>query len=372
MNINFFNKPKRQSKLKKVFKSGVAYAFVGGWIASSIVNKIGSLFKEDDKLVDDSIKTVNDKVSDNNDETSVVNQFWNVLDERDSKYSDLTPSGNSEYGKYQGVDISNLNGDVDIKALKDNGINFVMIREIEAIDMDYANDHLDNLDYSWLANVEKCVENDMPFGIFIYSRATTENMARQEAVKVIKFLSKYNVRPDFPIYWDIEAQETEPLKDEENNFVNSRDFIYNNPEQVVKNFKAFAEVLEKYGYYVGIYASDSVLNIIDPDGNKLKDYSVWAACYKYGEGGTQMDFYTNFDPITPDYPHVDMFQFSCTGLLSGNENHTIDCNLSLYNYAKIIHEKGLNMPLDYELYFGDNPTYQEIVDGDYPKTKKVR
>ena len=377
MKLNLHKLPDKKAKyiLKNVTAKGLTYGFIAGWMVSEVLNKFDQMASDKDPLRPTvqtppaKESTIDSDLLQNEAEKILQEKDLEIATEDDFKYQDLKASGDSIYGNYQGVDISNLNGNVDIKALKDNNVDFVIIRAFDCIDMDYKNDRLEELDRSWLEKIEDCKANDIPFGIYIYSRATTEEMAEQEAVKLIKFLSKYNIRPDFPVYWDVEAT-GEPLKDEDNNFVDSREFIYNNPEQTLKNFKAFARVMEKYNYYVGIYTSDGVLKAIDPDGTKLADYTVWDACWRYGEGGSQMDFYNDFNPITPEYNgKIDIYQFSCTGLLPGND-HTLDCDLCKYNFAGIIHKYGLNKPVDYESYFGNNPTYKEIVEKEISKGKK--
>lgn len=376
MKLEIKNKPKSKEnyKLKKATAKGVTYGFIAGWMISQILNNRDQIKNGEDSLrphmSDPTAKedTIDDELLEG--VTDKLLEEYDLEVEGDGEFIDLQPSGNSIYGNYQGVDISNLNGYVDVGALKENNIDYIIVRAFDCIAMDYENDNLEELDLSWLEKIEACKEHNIPFGIYIYSRATTEEMAEQEAVKLIKFLSKYNIRPDFPVYWDVEAVSAEPLKDEHNNFVDSQEFIYNNPEQTLKNFKAFARVMEKYGYYTGIYTSDNVLCAIDPDGTKLANYTIWDACWRYGWSGPQMDFYNDFNPATPKYKgHVDMLQFSCTGLLPGIE-HELDCDLCKYNYAGIIHAKGLNKPVDYDTYFGSNPTYKEIVDGQFPKSKK--
>ena len=375
MKIEIKNKPKKKDnyKVKRIIRKGTIGAFIAGWMVSELFNKIDQIRKGEDPLKPELPK--NPEAADGIDESLLSSDAAKKLEEEftaeaDTKYIDLPASGNSAYGNYQGVDISNLNGEVNIGTLKENNVDFVIIRAFDCIDMDYENDYLSELDRSWLDKIRDCQANNIPFGIYIYSRATTEEMAEQEAVKLIKFLSRENIRPDFPIYWDVEANDNEPLKKPNNELVNAKKFIYGNPEQTLKNFKAFARVMEKYGYYTGIYTSDSVLCAIDPDGTQLKDYAIWDAAWRYGEGGSQMDFTYDFNPIEPSYRgDIGIYQFSCTGKFPGH-SHAFDCDLCKYNYAGIIHAKGLNKPVDYDTYFGSDPTYKEIVDGQFPKSKK--
>lgn len=274
-----------------------------------------------------------------------VDKIYNELGEN-NRYQNIKPSGNSAYGDFQVVDLSSHNGSVDFNTLKQQGVDACVIRMFDAWNMNYQEDNLSCLDSNFCEYAEACDEADIPFGVYIYSRATTEDMARQEAYKFLKFASKYNVRPTFPVYYDIESQSGEPLYTPNNETVSSVDFIRDNPDQVIRNFKAFAEVLEENGYYVGIYSGDHVLSTIDPSGEKLSDYAVWLARYYYSD--TVCDFNNNPVIMEPTYKgNIDMYQFSSTGRFNGTDSW-VDCSYCKQNYAKAIEKYKMNRPLDYD------------------------
>ncbi len=235
----------------------------------------------------------------------------------------------SEFGTYTGIDISEHNGTIDFEKVKKDKIDFAIIRMFDSWFMDYQSNQVNKLDAKFEENIRGCEKANLPYGIYVYSRATTEAMAKQEARKFLEYAKKYKIKPTWPIYCDIESQESQPLYTENNQTVNSPQFIRNNPKQVIANFKAWCSVLEEEGYCCGIYTGDNILQIIDPDGKELSNYEVWGARYKYYD--KDCDFET-FDYSEPGYKgDLGMFQFSSSGSISGIKGR-VDCSVSKYKY----------------------------------------
>ena len=269
--------------------------------------------------------------------------------EKETKAKDETSENKSIY---KGIDVSKHQKNINWKQVKNAGIDFAIIRIYDAWHMSYEKDpetgeligKLSTLDDNFEQNVKGCEENDIPYGIYHFSRATTERQAEIEAHKFLKFAAKYNIRPTYPVYYDIESLANEPLKNENNESVNSVNFINKYPNQVLKNFKAFAKILEDNGYYCGIYTSDEVLKKIDPTGNELKDYAIWNARYAYDN--TRQGFEAPKSEIMRlEYQgNSGIHQFSKTGKVDGIKTN-VDCNYCKINYDKVIREVGLNKPL---------------------------
>ena len=60
------------------------------------------------------------------------------------------------------IDISVHNGDIDFKKVKSQ-VDGVIIR------CGYGSDIKSQDDKKWKQNVEGCIDNDIPFGVYIYS-----------------------------------------------------------------------------------------------------------------------------------------------------------------------------------------------------------
>ena len=79
------------------------------------------------------------------------------------------------YKGKKGVDISSVNGDVDIQKIKDAGYDFVMIR------CGFGSDIKSQDDSQFENNVRKCEKIGMPWGTYLYSSALTVDEAKSEA-----------------------------------------------------------------------------------------------------------------------------------------------------------------------------------------------
>ena len=96
----------------------------------------------------------------------------------------------------KGVDISSHNGDIDIKKIRDAGYSFVMIR------CGYGEDKTSQDDKRFEENVRKCEELGMPWGVYLYSYALTDDDARSEVRHVLRLLD--GKRPTLPVAFDME------------------------------------------------------------------------------------------------------------------------------------------------------------------------
>ena len=132
-----------------------------------------------------------------------------------------------KYGSLKGIDISEFNKQIDWKKLSESKeIDYVIIRMFDGHNMDYnkkskdkTEGRLNKLDSKFFENVAMCEKYNIPYGIYTYSRATTEKMAEIEANKIISILSNSNIRPTYPIYYDIESQRSQALKTEKGKLV---------------------------------------------------------------------------------------------------------------------------------------------------------
>lgn len=130
-----------------------------------------------------------------------------------------------------GIDVSHHQGVIDWDTVAKH-IDFAIIR------CGYGSDTVTQDDRQWKANVEACTRLKIPFGVYIYSYATTEEEARSEANHVLRLLKGYS--PSMPVYLDLED-----------------DKIANNcsPEQIFANAMVFCHMVESAGYTPGIYAN---------------------------------------------------------------------------------------------------------------------
>lgn len=180
----------------------------------------------------------------------------------------------------RGIDVSRWQGNVDWTAVAANDVSFVMLgtRSKGVIDPNFH------------TNIRGASAAGIKVGAYIYSLATTPDMAREEADFVLNLVKDYPV--NFPIAFDAEDSAT----------LGSLP-----PTQVSEIINAFCDRIQEAGYYPIVYANDYWLtNKIDL--SKMKR-DVWVARYEAQHKYT--------DPI--------MWQVTSTGSIQGiNGNVDID------------------------------------------------
>lgn len=131
----------------------------------------------------------------------------------------------------KGIDVSEHNGRIDWQKVKNDGIDFAIIRcgygqDIKSQDDDY-----------WEYNVSECERLSIPYGVYLYSYADTLKKAESEAQHVLRLLKGHT--PSYPVYYDLEDKITYALSD-------------NMKTQVAKTF---CNKISASGYKVGVYSN---------------------------------------------------------------------------------------------------------------------
>ena len=116
-----------------------------------------------------------------------------------------------DYGYCSGVnafnviDVSEHQGYIDWSQVKASGVDYAIIR------CGYGNDYYNQDDNRWIQNVQGCIANGIPFGVYLYSYATDTDMAQSEAYHVLRCLSDAGLSPSrvaLPIFLDMEDYST--------------------------------------------------------------------------------------------------------------------------------------------------------------------
>ncbi len=160
-----------------------------------------------------------------------------------------------------GVDISKWNWgpysgkDIDFTALS-GAVDFVIIR------CGYGLDDSSQDDAYFKRSVKGCEENAIPYGVYLYSHATTKKMAKSEAKHTLRMLKAAKAKPDLPVFLDVEAPQQLTMSSTDLTAV----------------AKTYCSLIEAEGYHAGIYSSISLWN------DKLKDpyfdkITRWVARY---------------------------------------------------------------------------------------------
>lgn len=182
------------------------------------------------------------------------------------------------------VDVSDLQGKIDWERVSEDGIDFAMIR-LGRRGYTEGNIYLDNYYYE---NVSGVQSEGMPFGVYFFSQAITEDEAIEEANFVIKHLSGSGI--SYPVVFDHEP-------------VESTDGRANNlsKNELTHITKAFCQKIEDAGYTPMIYGNAFDMERLNL--NDLKGIDVWYAEYESSQPTGQFDFA--------------MWQYSSTANVSG-------------------------------------------------------
>ena len=201
------------------------------------------------------------------------------------------------------IDISEHNGDIDWKKVKNNGnidrvilrIGFGDVRE----------------DYQLERNISELKKYEIPFDFYLYSYAENKEQAISEANFTLSILEKYGIDKSTHIYYDIEKP----------SYLDGRD-VNISPAQYKTIIPIYLNQLKVKGYTnASVYTYTSYLfekkSGFGGDYNLMK-YVDWIAQYgnhvKYGNNGvTETDFkgwqYTSREKINGITGNVDISVF---------------------------------------------------------------
>ena len=160
----------------------------------------------------------------------------------------------------KGLDVSSHNGNVNWDAVKNAGYgDFAIIR------LGIGNDFLTQDDSKFERNVQACERLGIPYGVYIYSYALNTGDAMSEANHTLRQLKKVGPNFKYGVWFDMEDAD---------NYKKNHGMPDNST--LVDICYTFCDIIEKSGYYTGIYASLSWLNneIRSP---KLDRFDKWVA-----------------------------------------------------------------------------------------------
>ena len=197
---------------------------------------------------------------------------------------------NKGKGRSFGIDVSAWQDDIDFRAVKKSGCEFVIIR------IGYTYDGELNIDKNFYHNIQGARAAGLKTGVYLYSTDKTEEQVRYDADWIIDTLGRENL--DLPVAFDWE------------DFGNFQDYGMSFHE-LNKLYDAFADQLSQDGYGCMLYGSK---NYIENVWEKTDTRPVWLAHY------TEKTDYLG--------PYM-LWQASCTGRIPGI-NGNVDMDI-LYN-----------------------------------------
>lgn len=201
----------------------------------------------------------------------------------------------------KGIDVSRHNGAIDWKSVKADGIEFAIIRA------GYGK-AISQKDAWFERNYQGCIDNGIPCGAYWYSYAVTPAEAEAEARTFLKAIESKTF--EFPVYLDIEEKNA----------------LATGKKNVSAIIKAFCGVMEKAGYWCGVYASRAHVQSYFDDDCKIR-YSLWLA-----EWGAKLNYSGG---------EVGMWQYSDKGKVNGIGTN-VDMDICYVDYPTVIKAAGKN------------------------------
>ncbi len=200
-----------------------------------------------------------------------------------------------------GIDLSTWQSNYPYAKASEEGVKFAILRA----------GFWNTKDNQFETHYKNAKEQGWGVGAYWYTYATTVAEAKMEANKFLEVIKGKQF--EYPLYIDVEDKTLKNLS----------------KSQLEANIRAFGEIIEKAGYYFGVYTSTSWFAKVN--GAELnKKYDWWVAQW------------SNASPMGLNYG---MWQFG------GSTNYirsakiggvTTDQNYAYYDYPSIMKEKGLN------------------------------
>lgn len=204
------------------------------------------------------------------------------------------------------IDVSKFQTTVDYQAVKDAGVDGVIIR----CGLTYWGAQNMGIDPLFLTHYNGFRAVGMPIGAYYYSAADTVEVAKKEAEFVKTLLAGKQF--EFPVYYDVE---------------NEQRMGKLSKETLTAIVETFCESLEDAGYFVGVYANTNYfVNKLD-HARLAGKYTIWLADYRGNNANKTLK--------------RDIFQYTSKGSVKGIAGN-VDMNECYRDFPKEIKAAGLN------------------------------
>ena len=195
------------------------------------------------------------------------------------------------------IDVSYHNGTIDWKRVKQSEVEYAIIR------CGYGTNDKSQDDKKWEENVKGCTDNNIPYGVYLYSYADTVEKASSEADHAIRLLQGKKFK--YPVYYDLEEDAIRKKLSK---------------TEIANIAKTFCNKLSAKGYTVGIYANKDWFTNYLTD-SCFNNWTKWVAQYN-----TVCNYQGKYD----------MWQCSSTGSVPGISGK-VDLN---YSYSPFENSNG--------------------------------
>lgn len=159
----------------------------------------------------------------------------------------------------QGIKIDDSYGPIDFQQVEEDGIDYCIVRLGKR---GYATGAI-SMDENYLNYITGAKEAGLGVGVSFYSQAVNEAEAVEEAMLVLQTLQASEIRPDYPIVFDMELVSNDSSRTEG---------LTKN--QLTAITKAFCNTIKQGGYTPAIYGNKYWL-LRKLDLTQLSEYNIW-------------------------------------------------------------------------------------------------
>lgn len=215
------------------------------------------------------------------------------------------------------IDVSTHQGVIDWEKVKPH-IHGAILR------CGYGSNFESQDDAQFKRNADECTRLGIPFGVYLYSYADNNDEARSEAEHALRLVKPYKL--SYPIYLDLEEA--------------SKTY------GIIERANIFGDIIEKAGYWCGIYSSTSWWNT---HLKGLERFTKWVAQW--------------YKECTYTGNHLDMWQYSEKGRIPGIRGN-VDMNYCYRDFPALIGK----VPAEPEKTIDE--LVQEVLDGKHGNGKE--
>ncbi len=216
-----------------------------------------------------------------------------------SKNNLLSYYADGKQASYMGIDLSRYQEKVNYEAIKNEGIDFCMLR-VGARGYKTGTIQADEM---FDTHIEGATKAGLDVGLYFYSQAMTEAEAVEEANYLLNKIGGYKIT--YPIAFDMEFVDNDT----------SRIETLTKAEKT-KIALAFLKRIREAGYTGMLYGNKEWL-LTRIDLSQFEDYDIWLAD----------------DTDVPDYPYAySMWQYTQKGEIYGIEGY-VNLNISFVDYS---------------------------------------
>ncbi len=154
----------------------------------------------------------------------------------------------------KGIDVSLWNGNINWAKVAKTDVDFAIIRCADSKRVD---------DPNFEKNTKGCEKYNIPYGVYLYSTATSTTKAMNEACQALRMCQNHKLK--FPIYYDMEHPTQARLSKKKRGQI----------------AKTFLSIVSDAGYKVGVYANLNWWNNYLPSSvASNSEWYKWVAAYR--------------------------------------------------------------------------------------------